>query len=185
MGAKKIGVLILLIGVMFSCDNTVSTQEYNEVKGENANLINSLNRVKEEKEEAIKRDIENNKIIDDAIQELSEISNSSNTIRIKMMKESNSINDPTQTERLSDQIKSIKDRLENYKNVVSPQLISRIESLQKLVTAKDNEINQLKDDIENKNIEIRNQNVTIKEQVTTIEQKEQQVVIKDKALADL
>ena len=147
MGAKKI-ILLIIICSSLSCTN----QEIVRLKQENSTLKFSLNRTKEEKENAIERDLVQSKIIDDALIELSEISESSNWIRISLG-DSNSHNYLTQTERLSDQIKSIKQNLENLKKGY-PELYNRIENLRKLVEAKEEEIIQLKNDIEKKNQEI-------------------------------
>jgi chromosome segregation ATPase len=151
MDTKKIILLIFAICSLLSCDNTAN-QEIVRLKQENSTLKVSLDRTKEEKAEAIKRDLEQSKIIDDALLELSEISQSSNRIRISLG-ETNTPNDLTQTERLTDQIESIKQRLDDLKNGY-PELYNRIESLQRLVETKEEEINQLKIEIEKKNEEI-------------------------------
>lgn len=165
MDTKKIILLIFAIYSLLSCDNTAN-QEIVRLKQENSTLKVSLDRTKEEKAEAIKRDLEQSKIIDDALIELSEISQSSNRIRISLG-ETNTHNDLTQTERLTDQIESIKQRLNDLKNGY-PTLYNRIENLQRLVESKEEEISQLKIDIEKKNEEISsltntniNQGVTI------------------------
>jgi chromosome segregation ATPase len=166
MGAKKIILLIIVICSILSCDNTATNQEIVRLKQENSTLKTSLDRTKEEKANAIQRDLEQSKIIDDALLELSEISESSNRIRISLG-ESNTPNYLTQTERLSDQIESIKQKLDNLKNGY-PALYYRIENLKKLVETKEEEISQLKTDIEKKNIEIASKTEVIINQDATI-----------------
>lgn len=166
MGAKKIILLIIVIYSILSCDNTTTNQEIVRLKQENSTLKTSLDRTKEEKANAIQRDLEQSKIIDDALLELSEISESSNRIRISLG-ESNTPNYLTQTERLSDQIESIKQKLDNLKNGY-PALYYRIENLKKLVETKEEEISQLKIDIEKKNEEIASLTNTNRNQGATI-----------------
>lgn len=166
MGAKKIILLIIVIFFTLSCDNTATNQEIVRLKQENSTLRTSLNRTKEEKSNAIQRDLEQSKIIDDAILKLSEISESSNKIRISLG-ELNTPNYLTQTERLSNQIESIKINLDKLKNGY-PDLYNRIENLKKLVEAKKEEISQLKSDIEKKNIEIASKTEVIINQDATI-----------------
>ncbi|MEZ7953721.1 MAG: hypothetical protein QMB82_00960 [Bacteroidales bacterium] len=153
MGAKKI-ILVIIICFLLSCDNATK-QEIVRLKQENSTLKLSLDRTKDEKSNAIQRDLEQSKIIDDAILELSEISQSSNQIRISFG-ETNSPNYLTQTERLSNQIESIKQKLDELKSGY-PALYNRIENLQKLVKTKEEEISQLKNEIEIKNQEIASQ----------------------------
>lgn len=166
MGTKKIIVLVTFFCLLQSCENTSNNKELLRLKQENSTLRMSLDRTKDDKEEAIKRDIEQGKIIDDALQELCEISQSSNRIRINLG-ETNTLNDITQAERLSEQIGSIKNRLDSLKNGY-PALFQRIESLKKLVEAKDEEISQLKNDIEIKNQEIASKTEVIINQDATI-----------------
>ena len=165
MDTKKIILLIFAICSLQSCNNTAN-QEIVRLKQENSTLKVSLDRTKEEKAKAIKRDLEQSKIIDDALIELSEISQSSNRIRISLG-ETNTTNFLTQTEGLTDQIESIKQRLDDLKNGY-PALYTRIENLKRLVETKEEEISQLKIDIKKKNEEIAsltntniNQGVTI------------------------
>lgn len=166
MGTKKIIVLVTFFSLLQSCENTSTNKEILRLKQENSSLRMSLDRTKDDKEHAIKRDIEQGKIIDDALQELCEISQSSNRIRINLG-ETNTLNDITQAEKLSEQIGSIKDRLDRLKNGY-PALFQRIESLKKLVEAKDEEINQLKNEIEIKNQEIASKTEVIINQDATI-----------------
>jgi len=166
MGTKKIIVLVTFFCLLQSCENSSTNKEILRLKQENSSLKMSLDGTKDDKEQAIKRDIEQGKIIDDALQELCEISQSSNRIRINLG-ETNTLNDITQTERLSEQIESIKDRLDSLKNGY-PALYQRIESLKKLVEAKDEEISQLKNDIEIKNQEIESKKDLILNQDVTI-----------------
>ena len=166
MGTKKIIILVGFVCMLLSCNNMTSNPSLVELKEENSTLNKNLDRIKEEKEQAIKRDIDQGNIIDNALQELSEISQSSNQIRINLG-ETNTLNDITQTERLSEQIQSIKNRLDSLKSGY-PNLYQRIERLQKLVEAKDEEISQLKNDIEKKNQEIASKTDIIENQDVTI-----------------
>jgi chromosome segregation ATPase len=166
MGAKKIILLIIFICSILSCDNTATNQEIVRLKQENSTLKTSLDRTKEEKANAIHRDLEQSKIIDDALLELSEISESSNKIRISLG-ESNTSNYLTQTEKLSNQIELIKKNLDTLKNGY-PDLYNRIENLITLVETKEKEISLLRDDIEKKNIEIASKTEVIINQGATI-----------------
>lgn len=180
MGTKKIILLFIIICSFQSCDNAAKNQEIIRLKQENSTLKISLGRTKDEKADAIKRDLEQSKIIDDALLELSEISQSSNRIRISLG-ETDTPNYLTQTERLSDQIESIKQKLDNLKNGY-PALYNRIENLKKLVETKEEEISQLKNDIEKKNQEIAskteviiNQDVTINKINKDVEQAKKEI----------
>lgn len=162
MGAKKIIIFIGFVYLMLSCQNIESNQEYLKLKEENSTLKEHLEKVKVEKEQAVKRDIDQGKIIDDAIQELSEISKRSNLIRINVG-DNNEFSNVTQTDRLSEQIGLIKNRLDSFKSEY-PAMRQRIEVLQKLVVAQDQEIKQLREDIIKKNQEIAIQTETIIDQ---------------------
>lgn len=152
MGTKKIILLIIAICFLQACDNTTTNKEIVRLKQENSILKTSLDKTKKDKEQAIERDLEQSKIIDDALTKLNEISQSSNRIRISLG-ETNTTDYLTQTERLSDQIESIKQRLDSLKGGY-PALYNRIENLKRLVETKDEEISQLRNDIERKNQEI-------------------------------
>lgn len=160
MRVYKIISVLILAGLFYSCGGGVSQKDYDELKDENKFLKESL--------DATHTSVLNQAAtINKTLGELAEISGNTLILRGDI---ENGTARVTQAEKLSTNIKAIKNRIAALEKQIGNDSAYKkiVSNLKTIIKEKEAEINSLKEIIES-------QNTTIKEQESTIEQQGQQL----------
>lgn len=169
MRVYKIMSLFALIGLLISCggDETVPKKEYDEIYNEYKLLKESLDATQT-------ANINQAVTINKTLSELAEISGNTLILRGNIENGTARI---TQAERISDNIKAIKNKINSLEKQIGDDHTYKkiIANLKTIIREKEKEIESLKDIIENQNSTISEQKTTIVQQQQEIKQQGQQI----------
>lgn len=168
MRVYKVMSIIALMGLLISCGGeTVPKKEYDEV-------FNEYKQLKESLDATQTANINQAVTINKTLSELAEISGNTLVLRGNIENGTARI---TQAERISDNIKAIKNRINTLEKQIGndSNYKKMIANLKTIIKEKEKEIESLKGIIENQNLTINEQKTTIDKQQHEIEQQVQQI----------
>ena len=168
MRVYKIINIVTLMIILISCGGeTVPKKEYEEV-------FNEYKLLKESLDATQTANINQAATINKALSELAEISGNTLVLRGNIENGTARI---TQAERISDNIKAIKNRINTLEKQIGndSNYKKMIANLKTIIKEKEKEIESLKGIIENQNSTINEQKTTIDKQQHEIEQQVQQI----------
>lgn len=176
MGINKVtaGLLLGISLLLVSCNSdgdaeTVSKSKYDAV-------MTDYLKLKRESEDIVQKNIDQSASINNILQELSDITTMSNTVRANLETGDAQI---TQAEEIQNRINNLKDILAQQKSVnkENKELLRTIDGLNEIITQKEMEIATLK-------MEIENQRETIAGQEKTIGEQEKEIALKERLLLE-
>jgi chromosome segregation ATPase len=160
--------MLALAGTLVSCgEEKVSKKEYDEVYEEYQSLKESLNATQSS-------NIQQAATINKTLAELADISGNTLVLRGNIENGTARI---TQAERISSNIRAIKDRINSLERQIADDSAYKkiVANLKTIIREKEKEIDSLKEIIENQNSTISKQNNTINQQQQEIAQKGKQI----------
>jgi chromosome segregation ATPase len=167
MRVYKIIGLFVIVGLLQSCGETVSKEDYDEVYKECQELKESL-------DASQTTNLNQAATINNALSELAKISGKTLDLRGDI---ENGTARVTQAEKISENIREIKNRINTLESKIGDDSAYKrmIANLKTIIREKEKEIESLKDIIQNQNATISTQKTKINQQQQEIEHQERQI----------
>jgi chromosome segregation ATPase len=167
MRVYKIIGLFVIAGLLQSCSETVPKEDYDEIYEEYQTLKESLDATQT-------TNLNQAATINKTLSELAEISGNTLILRGNI---ENGTARVTQAERISENIRAIKNRINTLESQIGDDSAYKkmIANLKTIIREKEKEIESLKDIIQNQNATISTQKTKINQQQQEIEHQERQI----------